>query len=100
MTRWPGISQFDLTDRVALVTGGSKGLGEAIAAGLASAGAKVAVVSRHADEAVAAASRIASAGLYALNWTVMIRDSRACSTTVADASRGAGLEQPATRCLS
>ncbi len=32
MARWPGLSQFELTDRVALVTGGSKGLGEVIAA--------------------------------------------------------------------
>ena len=36
MARWPGISQFDLTDQVAIVTGGSKGLGEVMAAGLAS----------------------------------------------------------------
>ncbi len=46
----PGIRLFDLTDRVALVTGGSKGLGQAIAAGLASAGAKLALVSRHQEE--------------------------------------------------
>ena len=59
MTRWPGISQFDLSDRVAIITGGSKGLGEAMAAGLASAGAHVFLVSRHEDEAQAAASRIA-----------------------------------------
>ena len=57
----PGIRQFDLTGRVALVTGGSKGLGEAMAAGLASAGADVVLVSRHADEAQAAAKRIADA---------------------------------------
>ena len=38
-TRLPGIKQFDLTGKVALITGGSKGLGYAMAAGLASAGA-------------------------------------------------------------
>lgn len=60
MTRWPGISQFQLTDQVAIVTGGSKGLGEAMAAGLASAGANLLLVSRHEDEAIAAASAIAT----------------------------------------
>lgn len=55
----PGINQFDLTDRVAVVTGGSKGLGLAIASGLASAGADIVVSSRHGDEAVAAADQIA-----------------------------------------
>ncbi|WP_013629035.1 SDR family NAD(P)-dependent oxidoreductase [Rubinisphaera brasiliensis] len=59
MSRWPGIAQFDLSGRVALVTGGSKGLGEAMAAGLASAGASVAVISRNADEAKQAAETIA-----------------------------------------
>ena len=55
----PGIKQFDLTGRVAIVTGGSKGLGQAMAAGLASAGADVVIVSRHLDEATAAADEIA-----------------------------------------
>ena len=55
----PGINQFDLTDRVAVVTGGSKGLGLAIASGLASAGADIVVSSRHGDEAVAAADQTA-----------------------------------------
>ena len=56
----PGIKQFDLTGRVAIVTGGSKGLGQAMAAGLASAGADVLLVSRNRDEAEAAATGIAS----------------------------------------
>ncbi len=41
---------FDLEGRTALVTGGSKGLGEAMAEALAGAGAAVAITSRHLDE--------------------------------------------------
>jgi NAD(P)-dependent dehydrogenase (short-subunit alcohol dehydrogenase family) len=56
----PGIKLFDLTGQAAIVTGGSKGLGLAMAEGLASAGADVMLVSRHQAEAQAAAERIAA----------------------------------------
>lgn len=55
----PGIKQFDLSGRVALVTGGSKGLGLAMAAGLASAGARVMLVNRNAAEGADAARQLA-----------------------------------------
>jgi NAD(P)-dependent dehydrogenase (short-subunit alcohol dehydrogenase family) len=55
----PGITLFNLTDQVAIITGGSKGLGLAIAEGLASAGAKVVLVSRNGFEADTAARAIA-----------------------------------------
>ena len=54
-----GIKLFDLTGKTAIVTGGSKGLGQAMAAGLASAGADVVITSRHLDEATATADEIA-----------------------------------------
>jgi NAD(P)-dependent dehydrogenase (short-subunit alcohol dehydrogenase family) len=41
---------FNLKGRVALVTGGSKGLGQAMARGFAEAGADVIITSRHEDE--------------------------------------------------
>ena len=44
------VNLFDLTGKTALVTGGSKGLGKAMARGLAEAGADVAISSRHEDE--------------------------------------------------
>ena len=49
---------FDLTGRVALVTGGSKGLGKAMARGFAEAGADVVISSRHEEELVAAEAEI------------------------------------------
>ncbi|MBX3422440.1 MAG: SDR family oxidoreductase [Pirellulaceae bacterium] len=51
----PGVELFNLAGRTAIITGGSKGLGLAIAAGLASAGARTMLVSRATSQAVAAA---------------------------------------------
>ena len=55
-------SQFELTDKVAIVTGASKGIGEAIALQLAAAGAKVVVSSRKAEAVEAVADQITQAG--------------------------------------
>lgn len=49
---------FDLTGKVALVTGGSKGLGLAMARGLALAGADIVINSRNADELKTAMAEI------------------------------------------
>jgi len=54
----PGISQFDLSGRAAIITGGSKGLGLAMAAGLASAGCNLLLVNRNAEEGEAAARQL------------------------------------------
>ena len=48
-----GAQLFDLSGRVAIITGGSKGLGLTMAAALASVGADLLLVSRNLDEAQA-----------------------------------------------
>ncbi|CRZ17626.1 SDR family NAD(P)-dependent oxidoreductase [Mycolicibacterium neworleansense] len=52
---------FDLTDRVVLVTGGSRGLGREIAMGAARCGADVVIASRNLDSCVATADEITAA---------------------------------------
>ena len=53
---------FSLEDKVAIVTGASKGIGKAIAQGLAGAGAKVVVSSRSQEAVDAVAQEIIDAG--------------------------------------
>jgi gluconate 5-dehydrogenase len=56
-------SLFDLTGKVALVTGGSRGLGLAIAEGLGEMGCKVAITARKADELAEARKHLGSRGI-------------------------------------
>ena len=53
---------LSLRDRVAVVTGASRGLGQAFAAALAEAGADLVIASRHADELEATAAAVARRG--------------------------------------
>ena len=69
----PGIKQFDLTGKSAIITGGSKGLGLAMAAGLASAGANVMLVNRNSDEGTQAAKELtATYGTKAISFSADI----------------------------
>jgi NAD(P)-dependent dehydrogenase (short-subunit alcohol dehydrogenase family) len=63
-------SLFDLTGRVALVTGGSKGLGKSMARGFAEAGADVLISSRHEDELRETAGELASRVSSRIEWAV------------------------------
>src|SRR5688572_29893327 len=53
---------FDLTDRVALITGGSRGLGLAMAHALGEMGAKLAITARKEAEVASALEELRSAG--------------------------------------
>ena len=64
----PGL--FDLTDRVAIVTGAARGLGRAMAHALAEAGARLVIVDIVPDGAEATATALQSAGHHALPLTV------------------------------
>lgn len=68
------LDQFQLTSKVALVTGASRGLGQAMATALAQAGADVAVLDRTADCAQTV-SRIEASGRRALTITADLSQS-------------------------
>ena len=68
---------FDLTGKVALVTGASSGLGVRFAEVLADNGAAVALVARRADRLQAVKSRIEKSGGRAVAIAADVRDLKA-----------------------
>jgi len=67
-------SLFDMTGRVAIVTGGSRGIGRAMAGAFAAVGAQVVVASRKADACDAAAAEIVAEGGQAAGVAVHMGD--------------------------
>jgi len=74
--------QFDLSGKVALITGSSRGIGEAIAVAYSLAGAKVVLASRKQADLDGVAQRIRDAGGEALSVAAHTGDSEAVSAAV------------------
>jgi len=81
-----GANPFDLTGRVAVVTGGSRGIGRGIAEGLADAGADVALWAQDGARAAATAAEIRKRGVKAIGLACDVSDEEqvrhACAATV------------------
>ncbi|MDH4180078.1 MAG: SDR family NAD(P)-dependent oxidoreductase, partial [Armatimonadota bacterium] len=79
----PVLDLFKLDGRVALVTGGNRGIGRAIAQALAEAGASIAVTSRDEARADKTATEIAeSTGQKCLGLALDVRDGKSVETTM------------------
>ncbi len=81
---------FDLSGKKALVTGATRGIGRAIAIGLAAAGADVAVAARNEDQLTTVAAEIEAAGRRALVLPTDVTDADAVRAMVASAIDGLG----------
>jgi 2-deoxy-D-gluconate 3-dehydrogenase len=76
------MSPFDLSGRVALVTGGNGGIGLGMARGLAAAGAAIAVAGRNTAKSQAAAAELASLGVRTVALEVDVRSEASCRALV------------------
>lgn len=74
---------FDLTGKVAMVTGASRGIGRAISEALARQGALVAMTDVLGDAAVQAAHELVAAGLKAEGYTMDVTSPETVQATVA-----------------
>ena len=80
------MSLFDLTGRVAIVTGGNGGIGLGMAEGLAAAGASVVLAGRNAVKGAAAARQIADAGGKAAFAEVDVTSEASCRALIDNAA--------------
>jgi gluconate 5-dehydrogenase len=81
---------FALSGRKALVTGASRGIGEALAVGLANAGADVAVAARELSSLAAAESAISATGRRAAAIAIDVREPAAIRVGVEKAAQELG----------
>lgn len=76
------VQLFDLSGKTALVTGGTHGLGMAIATGLGEAGARLIINSKSPDKLKAAKSHYASRGIDASVYELDVTDEKAVQETI------------------
>jgi NAD(P)-dependent dehydrogenase (short-subunit alcohol dehydrogenase family) len=76
---------FNLKDRVAVVTGGGSGIGEGIARALAAEGCKLCILDRDASAAQKTASALAAAGIIAQSAAADVGDPPAVERAFAEA---------------
>jgi gluconate 5-dehydrogenase len=81
---------FDLTGRVALVTGSSRGIGSALARALASAGARIVLNGRDAATLEAARARLAAEGADCTVAAFDVTDEAGATAAIAQVERGYG----------
>ncbi len=74
---------FDLSGRVAVVTGGNGGIGLGMARGLAAAGAAVVVAARNREKSEAAVSELAALGARSAFVALDVADPHSCRAAVA-----------------
>jgi 2-deoxy-D-gluconate 3-dehydrogenase len=75
---------FDLSGRVALVTGGNSGIGQAMAQALGAAGAAVAIAGRNEDKNATVTAQLAAAGVRAVAVHADVRDEASCRAMVSE----------------
>jgi 2-deoxy-D-gluconate 3-dehydrogenase len=81
---------FDLTGKVALVTGGNGGIGRGIALGLAAAGADVVIAARNRDKTAAVVQELQALGRRAVGAECDMRNGEQIASALATAARELG----------